>query len=362
MTSPAMPPKPRRSVFVTLLGVAAVLAGGLGSVFSAFALLLAIGKPYANANADLPGIFVIFILPPATLLAGIGLLLRQRWARWWMILIAAALLAASGKGLLSRGVAVEAVALAAVAALVLAAMFSRGVQAEFSSKPRPAGPPPVKPPPADDAAGWRVGHHGRDMMYYEERHGRSWQRIDISGEMLTGRAHHVIYFADEAAWRGYPEWARHRRDEIIARIKSRFREPDYEYDESAFPVPRPVATAPTTKDGSILPALGALLALAAGAFWLAYAGIESGETRLPAKHRDPRGRTGALLDRHRHDRRRRRAVHRLRRVVGARRPTPLTRQSVSLPAGVSTSRRLPQARCSASMKRAVGISGFSASA
>ena len=28
---------------------------------------------------------------------------------------------------------------------------------------------------------------------------------------------------------GYPEWARQRRDEIVARVKSVFREPDYEY-------------------------------------------------------------------------------------------------------------------------------------
>lgn len=77
--------------------------------------------------------------------------------------------------------------------------------------------------------GWRVGHRGRDSMYYEERHDGEWRRIDISGEMLTGRAHHVIYFASADEWRQYPEWARDRRDEIIARIKSDFHEPDYEY-------------------------------------------------------------------------------------------------------------------------------------
>jgi hypothetical protein len=78
--------------------------------------------------------------------------------------------------------------------------------------------------------GWRVGHRGRDAMYYEELHGSSWRRIEIHGEMLTGRAHHVIYFDSPERWLGYPEWARDRRDEIITRIKSEFREPDYEYD------------------------------------------------------------------------------------------------------------------------------------
>src|SRR5688572_12912606 len=81
----------------------------------------------------------------------------------------------------------------------------------------------------DGRRGWRVGHEGRDQMYYEELHRGAWERIDVDGEMLTGRAHHVIYFATPARWLGYPSWARDRRDEIIARITSEFREPDYEY-------------------------------------------------------------------------------------------------------------------------------------
>ena len=81
----------------------------------------------------------------------------------------------------------------------------------------------------DERRGWRVGHTGRDQMYYEEQHRGAWERIDVDGEMLTGRAHHVIYFAAPARWLAYPSWARDRRDEIIARITSEFREPDYEY-------------------------------------------------------------------------------------------------------------------------------------
>ena len=78
-------PARHRTWFTTLLGAAAILLGGLGSLFSAFALLLAIGKPYANGTASsLLDIFLIFILPPSTLLAGIGLLLRWRSARWQM--------------------------------------------------------------------------------------------------------------------------------------------------------------------------------------------------------------------------------------------------------------------------------------
>ncbi len=81
--------------------------------------------------------------------------------------------------------------------------------------------------PGNPAQGWRVGHEGRDAMFYEEKHGGSWRRVPIDGEMLTGRAHHVIYFKSIR----FPDWAEGRREEIIARIKSAFPEPDYEYDE-----------------------------------------------------------------------------------------------------------------------------------
>ena len=81
--------------------------------------------------------------------------------------------------------------------------------------------------------GWRVGHGGRDAMYYEELRDAKWARLDLSGEMLTGRAHHVIYFGNREDWKRQPEWAQGRRDEIIDRIKSAFPIPDYEYDGEA---------------------------------------------------------------------------------------------------------------------------------
>ena len=77
---------------------------------------------------------------------------------------------------------------------------------------------------------WRVGHTGRDCMYYEEFRKGRWERLEIPGEMLMGPAHHVIYFATPDEWeQRYPEWARDRRGEIIERIKSVFRPPEYEY-------------------------------------------------------------------------------------------------------------------------------------
>ncbi len=149
--------------------------------------------------------------------------------------------------------------------------------------------------------GWRVGHRGRDQMYYEERHRGQWERLAIDGEMLTGRAHHVIYFPTPAQWSRYPAWAQGRRDEIIARIKSEFREPDYEYhgdqrgEAPAAASPAPPAAPPPPDSaprapvrprqgrGVLLLAVLLLLALAAGMGWVVGRGLDRGETRLPIK-------------------------------------------------------------------------------
>jgi len=80
----------------------------------------------------------------------------------------------------------------------------------------------------DSQRGWRVGHVGRDAMYYEEFRDGAWHRIDIDGEMLTGKAHHVIYFGSLRI----PDWATVSRDEIIRRIKIEFHPPEYEYDDT----------------------------------------------------------------------------------------------------------------------------------
>ncbi|MEW6304047.1 MAG: hypothetical protein AB1705_11280 [Verrucomicrobiota bacterium] len=67
-------------------------------------------------------------------------------------------------------------------------------------------------------------------MYYEELQNGHWRRIDIEGEALSGRPHHVIYFGSKQDWKKGPAWAHDRRKEIISRIKSVFRIPDYEYE------------------------------------------------------------------------------------------------------------------------------------
>jgi hypothetical protein len=159
----------------------------------------------------------------------------------------------------------------------------------------------ISPTPDEKRRGWRVGHQGRDRMFYEELHDGTWDRVDIDGEMLTGRAHHVIYFASPATWATYPPWARSRRDEIIARITSEFREPDYEYDgitaagpapsvpSSApsaprpAPPPRPRATPAPQGKQALLIAVLLLFVIAAGMAWLVVSGLLQGETWLPIR-------------------------------------------------------------------------------
>ena len=147
-----------------------------------------------------------------------------------------------------------------------------------------------------DERRWRVGHLGRDQMYYEEWHGGAWQRIRIDGEMLTGPAHHVIYFASPSKWREYPAWARDRREAIVARITSEFRPPEYEYygldgdvssgaslePSSSPPAPRSAAGRKPAPQGyrALLLAVVLLLALSAAAGGMAWRGVQNGETTL----------------------------------------------------------------------------------
>ena len=66
-------------------------------------------------------------------------------------------------------------------------------------------------------------------MFYEEFREGLWHRIEIDGEMLVGgKAHHVIYLSSSK----FPDWAKERRGEIVARIQSEFHAPRYEYDEA----------------------------------------------------------------------------------------------------------------------------------
>lgn len=251
---------PSRSAIVTALGWIAILVCGLAAPISLIAgLMVLAGQGTQNANF-LEGLLVIGG-PPFTLLAGIFFLRRHRWAWVYFLLLSFAGLLynlarvlrgptpettyidANGvkTTVLASGIGM-AVPFAVLFLVLLVFLLLPRVRREFfMAKPAAAMPPSL---PARSTHRWRVGHQGRDGMYYEEEIGKQWRRIAIDGELLTGRAHHAVYLASPQRWREYPEWARDRRDEIVARIRSQFRPPDYDYGDDG-DAPAPVATNPT---------------------------------------------------------------------------------------------------------------------
>ncbi len=255
----------RRSALVT--AAAGLLVAGSAPLLpvSFVSLLMLLAGGDGTRSATLVGALAVVGGPPAALLVGLGLWRRWRWAWVGALPLLASVVLWGGaetlrgpvpartwvtpEGVLTQVAATDAAGPlpvgATIAALgVLALLLTPRVRGEFFG-PRTATAPatgarrvaalaeaasrPTTDHGADESRGWRVGHRGRDEMYYEELRDGRWERIRISGEMLMGRAHHVIYFASPSDWLAYPDWARHRRDEIVARVKSAFRPPDYEY-------------------------------------------------------------------------------------------------------------------------------------
>lgn len=291
-----------------------ILASAALIPISFITLLMIIAGSDGTASATASGFLSVVVAPPVTLVAGIGLLRRRAWARYYLIALFSVVLAYNTYAFLTAdpdpshyvspsGVRTTVLGtdrktflpMIAVCLGALALLLRRRARLEFAgtstvpSPTRAAGPattPPNARTDTTDARGWRVGHIGRDRMYYEELRGGAWQRIEIDGEMLTGRAHHAGYLASPEQWMSYPEWARHRRDEIAARIRSELREPDYIYSVTGgVPTTRTIASAPS-RSGSrsaVVMAVAILLGISAGTAWLAYDGVTSGETVLPSK-------------------------------------------------------------------------------
>lgn len=300
-----------------------MVCSGLLIPISVISLLMILAGGYGTNTSDPLGFFIVIVAPALTCAAGLGLLLRWRWARYYMFVLLAVLIAVNVKALATGGKSTtirttasgvvttsedvwggpnyHSVPIIAFCTAAIVLLCLPSVRREFLPKvapaPAAAGPEPV-PPPLPGRQ-WRVGHRGRDMMYYEEFHDGAWQRLDIDGEMLTGRAHHVIYFASPSVWQGYPEWARHRRAEIMARIKSEFRPPDYEYfgedaePEAAPPMPNPPAPPvapppPPAREGkwwAVPVAVACLFGFSLWMGWLVKDGLDHGVARDVFKQR-----------------------------------------------------------------------------
>jgi hypothetical protein len=320
----------RRSYLVSGLG-GLLVAGGLFllpiSIFSALTFMVG---GYGTANAGVSGALLVVFGPAATMLAGIGLWRRWRWAWVYVVLLALAVLAlqivgwwrgptpqynyVSASGVPTTVLASEAqysLPLLLACVVVPALLVLPRVRAEFfAARPiarrdaPPAGTARAKSDrqAAEAARGWRVGHEGRDGLYYEERRDGRWQRLDIDGEMLLGETHHAVYLASPGRWRHYPDWARDRRDEIVARIRSEFRVPEYDYrgELGGVPVARQRPRRSAEADGSSRTALWGVaigLLLFAGVMaWLVWHGLDGGETWWPAKYSGARRIVTRLAD------------------------------------------------------------------
>jgi len=300
-----------RSLPVTLAAWLVIITGAALSIISVISFLMLLARSYGTNTGGVLDWLVVLAGPPVTFVAGIGLLLRRRWAWFCTVGILSAVLAWQGYQIAnpppsedityisSSGVKttvlgsgpVHSVPLIGVCAGMLAVLLSPRARREFSRSRMERQAPPMAPSAtrAVSAHDWRVGHTGRDMMYYEERRSGGWQRISIDGEMLMGRAHHVIYFASPERWQSYPEWARHRRDEIMERIKSEFREPDYEYTDGGTTGVMTSASCaaaqrmPPSQLRALLLTLAILLGITAFMAWLVHGGLQKNETWWPAK-------------------------------------------------------------------------------
>jgi hypothetical protein len=81
--------------------------------------------------------------------------------------------------------------------------------------------------------GWYAGRRGRDLLYYQEVADGVLRELDVGGEMLCGKPSHIVYVPSEHGWNEkQPQWAYGRRTEIIRRMKSLLKEPDYRYEEA----------------------------------------------------------------------------------------------------------------------------------
>ena len=292
---------------VTLLGVVMMVMGGLGLPISAITVLMYLAGSYGTQNAPFWEACLIMLGPLVLVVTGLGLLRRWRWA-WFVALAILVGVMIHQAGALMRGpqetkthttesgvrVTVtgsgpspSAWPILLVSGALAAGLFSARVRAEFrkdgfDGKAREA------------ERDWRVGHLGRDRICYEERHHGEWQRLEIDGEMLMGEAGHAVYFASPEAWRSYPEWARERRDEIVARVSAAMREEAKPRQGSGHAGATANQTATTHLGGRteqvtfqqrVAIALVILFfgAVAGWMGWLVKSGIDAGETTMPGK-------------------------------------------------------------------------------
>ncbi|MEZ5330377.1 MAG: hypothetical protein R3F19_35465, partial [Verrucomicrobiales bacterium] len=160
----------KRSLFVTIVGCLAIVAGALASTISFMSVLMLLAGGHGTAAGLTPEGILLILLPPATLAAGIGFVLRQRWAYLFVLILLSTSFAISAHRLLkgpiprttyisASGVTTtilpstgtESIPVIIVSGGLLATLLARRIRSEFGwARSTPAAPCPTQE--------WRVGH------------------------------------------------------------------------------------------------------------------------------------------------------------------------------------------------------------
>lgn len=82
---------PPRSRFVTGLAWVAIVIGGIGVPISLISAMMVAVHSYGTNNSTVLGFVQVVLGPPATLVAGIGLLRRKRWAWGYLVFLLGAI-------------------------------------------------------------------------------------------------------------------------------------------------------------------------------------------------------------------------------------------------------------------------------
>ncbi len=154
----------KRTVFVTVLGWVVIVGSPVLVPISFITCLMFVAGSYGTAHADPLDALMVIGGPPATVVAGIGLLRRWWWSRVYLLVLILAVLAynvhlivrgptqttsfVSADGVKTTILGSEAgysLPVMGICILVMAKLLTRRTRAEF----RPAAPPALPPPAAE---------------------------------------------------------------------------------------------------------------------------------------------------------------------------------------------------------------------
>jgi len=68
-----------------MLAWLAIVVGALATPISAISLLMILAQSQGTSTSDPLGFLIVVVAPPATVVAGIGLLRRRQWARYCLL-------------------------------------------------------------------------------------------------------------------------------------------------------------------------------------------------------------------------------------------------------------------------------------